>query len=59
LDDISAVWYRRAYNIGSGLKEELDSKFYGAAMGEIRTTLFGFLESIDVYALENQVFTEE
>ncbi|MCF2219801.1 MvdD family ATP-grasp ribosomal peptide maturase [Chryseobacterium sp. PS-8] len=51
LDDISAVWYRRAYNIGSGLKEELDSKFYGAAMGEIRTTLFGFLESIDVYAL--------
>ncbi|WP_172279501.1 MvdC/MvdD family ATP grasp protein [Chryseobacterium sp. Chry.R1] len=51
LDDIAAVWYRRAYNMGDGLKEELDAKFYGAAMGEIRTTLFGFLESIDVYAL--------
>lgn len=51
LDDIAAVWYRRAYNIGDGLKEELDSKFYGAAMGEIRNTLFGFLESIDVYSL--------
>ncbi len=51
LDDISAVWYRRAYNIGNGLKEELDSKFYGAAMGEIRNTLFGFLESVDVYSL--------
>lgn len=51
LDDIAAVWYRRAYNMGDGLKEEIDAKFYGAAMGEIRTTLFGFLESIDVYAL--------
>ncbi|EJL70074.1 MvdD family ATP-grasp ribosomal peptide maturase [Chryseobacterium populi] len=51
LDDITAVWYRRAYNMGNGLKEEIDAKFYGAAMGEIRTTLFGFLESIDTYAL--------
>lgn len=51
LDDIAAVWYRRAYNMGNGLKEELDAKFYSAAMGEVRTTLFGFLESIDVYAL--------
>lgn len=51
LDDIAAVWYRRAYNMGSGLKEEIDTKFYGPAMGEIRTTLFGFLESIDAYAL--------
>lgn len=51
LDDISSVWYRRAYNIGNGLKEELDPKFFGAAMGEIRNTLFGFLESVDAYAL--------
>lgn len=51
LDDISAVWYRRAYNIGKDLKEELDPKFFGAAMGEIRNTLFGFLESVDAYAL--------
>ncbi|WP_370896962.1 MvdD family ATP-grasp ribosomal peptide maturase [Chryseobacterium gossypii] len=51
LEDIAAVWYRRAYNIGNGLKEEMDPKFYGAAMGEIRNTLFGFLESIDAYAL--------
>ena len=32
LDDIYTVWYRRAYNIGNGLKEELDQKFFGAAM---------------------------
>ncbi|HCA06665.1 MvdD family ATP-grasp ribosomal peptide maturase [Chryseobacterium sp.] len=51
LDDIAAIWYRRAYNIGNGLKEELDKKFYGAAMGEIRNTLFGFIESVDAYAL--------
>lgn len=51
LDDIEAIWYRRAYNIGNGLKEELDTKFYGAAMGEIRNTLFGFFESVDVYSL--------
>ncbi|MGE8555905.1 MvdD family ATP-grasp ribosomal peptide maturase [Chryseobacterium jejuense] len=51
LDDISAVWYRRAYNIGKGLKEEMDAKFLSAAMGEIRNTLFGFFESIDAYSL--------
>lgn len=51
LDDIATVWYRRAYNIGNGLKEELDQKFFGAAMGEIRNTLFGFLESLDCYSL--------
>ncbi len=51
LDDISTVWYRRAYNIGNGLKKELDQKFFGAAMGEIRNTLFGFLESLDCYSL--------
>ncbi|GAA5085061.1 glutathione synthetase ATP-binding domain-like superfamily protein [Chryseobacterium ginsengisoli] len=51
LDDIAAVWYRRAYNMGNGLREELDPKFYGAAMGEVRNTLFGFLESIDAYSL--------
>ncbi len=50
LDDIAAVWYRRAYNIGDGLRDQLDIKFYGAAMGEIRNTLFGFLESVDVYS---------
>jgi len=42
LDDISAIWYRRAYNMANGLKEELDGKFLGAALGEIRNTLFGF-----------------
>lgn len=51
LDDISAFWYRRAYNIGKGLKDEIDAKFLGAAMGEIRNTLFGFFESVDVYSL--------
>lgn len=51
LDDISAIWYRRAYNIGKGLREELEAKFYGAAMGEIRNTIFGFIESVDVYSL--------
>lgn len=51
IDDVEAVWYRRAYNIGTGLKEELDPKFYGAVMGEIRGTLFGFLESFDCYTL--------
>lgn len=24
LDDIAAIWYRRAYNIGNGVKEEMD-----------------------------------
>lgn len=51
LDDISAIWYRRAYNMGKGLRDELEAKFYGPAMGEIRNTIFGFIESVDVYSL--------
>lgn len=51
IDDVKSVWYRRAYNIGKGLNEELEPKFYGAAMGEIRATLFGLLESFDCYTL--------
>ncbi|WP_313093748.1 MvdD family ATP-grasp ribosomal peptide maturase [Chryseobacterium flavum] len=51
LDDIAAIWYRRAYNIGKGLKDELEQKFYGPAMGEIRNTIFGFIESVEAYAL--------
>ena len=51
LDDVYSLWYRRAYNIGSGLKEEVEGKFFGAAMGEITHTLFGFLQSNDCYSL--------
>jgi len=51
IDDVFAVWYRRAYNIGIGLKDELEDQFYNPAMGEIRQTLFGFMESMDCYSL--------
>ena len=49
IDDITALWFRRCYNLGKGLSEELDKKFLGAAMGELRQTLFGMTESMPCY----------
>lgn len=51
LEDISAIWFRRAYNFGRGLNEVLEKKFLSAAMGEVRQTLMGFIESVPVYSL--------
>lgn len=51
IDDITAFWYRRAYNIATGLKEEIDAKYLPSMQGEIRATIFGYLESIQCYSL--------
>lgn len=49
IDDITALWFRRAYNLGRGLSGEIDKKFLGAALGELRQTLFGMTESMPCY----------
>ncbi|ASZ12348.1 hypothetical protein KTO58_12925 [Chitinophaga pendula] len=52
LDDVSAVWFRRGYNIGKGLDTVLDKEFLSAAKGEVQRTLFGMLEGLDAFHLE-------
>lgn len=52
LGDITAVWYRRSYNIGKGLETVLDKEFLQSSIGEVRRTLFGMLEGLPCFQLE-------
>jgi glutathione synthase/RimK-type ligase-like ATP-grasp enzyme len=49
ISDITGLWFRRAHNLGKGLGKVIESNYYAAAMGEIRTTFFGFLEGLDCF----------
>lgn len=51
IHDVEAVWYRRSHNLGSGLSSVLDKEFVSSAYGEIRTTLFGMLESLNCFQI--------
>lgn len=52
LDDITACWYRRSFNLGTGLKEMLDKEYLGPTMLEVKRTLFGMLESLPCFHIE-------
>lgn len=51
IHDVEAVWYRRSHNLGSGLSNVLDKEFLSSAYGEVRTTLFGMLESLNCFQI--------
>ncbi|WP_136667015.1 MvdC/MvdD family ATP grasp protein [Flavobacterium sp. H122] len=51
IHDAEAVWYRRSHNLGAGLSEALDKEFLSSVYGEIRTTLFGMLESLNCFQI--------
>lgn len=51
LHDLEAVWFRRAHNLGGDVKDVIDKEFWGSILGEIRVTLFGFLESINCFQI--------
>ncbi|SHJ09136.1 MvdC/MvdD family ATP grasp protein [Flavobacterium terrae] len=51
INDVEAVWYRRSHNLGAGLSNVLDKEFVSSAYGEIRTTLFGMLESLNCFQI--------
>ena len=51
IHDVEAVWYRRSHNLGAGLSNVLDKEFVSSAYGEIRTTLFGMLESLNCFQI--------
>jgi hypothetical protein len=49
LHDITGLWFRRAHNLGQGLGNVIESEYYAASMGEVRTAFFGFLEGLDCF----------
>lgn len=52
LNDVSAVWFRRSYNIGSGLNEVLEKQYLGPSLDEVKRTLFGMLDGLDCFHLD-------
>ena len=51
LDKLDAIWYRRAYGIGSDLEALLDKRFLQATQGELRHTLIGMVEGQKCFIL--------
>jgi len=51
LHDIEALWYRRSHNLAKGLETVLEQEYLGSTHGEIRTTLFGMLESLNCFQI--------
>lgn len=52
LSGVTGVWYRRSFNLGSGLKEILDKEYLGPTMKEVQRTLFGMLEGMPCFQIE-------
>lgn len=52
LETVTAVWYRRSYDIGKGLSEVLEEEYVNPSMSEIKRTLFGMLESLPCFKME-------
>jgi glutathione synthase/RimK-type ligase-like ATP-grasp enzyme len=51
LEDLRAVWYRRAFGLGTGLNKQVDAAYLSVAMGEVRHTLIGMIEGLDCFKL--------
>src|ERR1700750_2150075 len=51
LNDLSGVWYRRRFIVGSGLKKILPKEYLGPTMREIQHTLFGMLEALPCFQI--------
>lgn len=51
LHDLEAVWYRRSHNLAAGLEKVIDREYLGSTLGEVRTTLFGMLESLNCFQI--------
>jgi hypothetical protein len=52
LEKVTAIWFRRSYNIGKGLEQTLEREFVSPAMGEIQRTFFGMLEGMPCFKME-------
>lgn len=51
LEDVTAVWYRRSYNLGKGLQKAIGAEYLSAAIEEVKRTLMGMLEGLNCFHL--------
>ena len=51
LDDVTAVWYRRSFNLGKGLQTVIDQEYLRATAEEVKRTLMGMLEGLNCFHL--------
>jgi hypothetical protein len=51
LEDVTAVWYRRGYNMGKGLQTVVDAPYLPATIEEVKRTLLGMLEGLHAFHL--------
>ncbi|NII28613.1 MvdD family ATP-grasp ribosomal peptide maturase [Pseudoflavitalea sp. X16] len=49
LEDVTAVWYRRSFNLGKGLQTVIDQEYLRATVEEVKRTLMGMLEGLNCF----------
>lgn len=49
LEDVTAVWYRRSFNLGKGLQTVIDQEYLRATIEEVKRTLMGMLEGLNCF----------
>lgn len=52
LNDVSAVWFRRSYNIGNGLNKILEKEYLHPSLLEVKRTLYGMLDGLNCFHLD-------
>lgn len=52
LNDVTAVWFRRSYNVGTGLQKVLEKEYVAVSIGEAKRTLFGMLDGLNCFHLD-------
>ncbi|WP_315823842.1 MvdC/MvdD family ATP grasp protein [Paraflavitalea speifideaquila] len=57
LEDVTAVWYRRGYNLGKGLQTVVEAPYLPATIEEVKRTLLGMVEGLNAFHLgRNSVY---
>jgi glutathione synthase/RimK-type ligase-like ATP-grasp enzyme len=51
LEDVTAVWYRRSFNLGKGLQTVIDQEYLRATIEEVKRTLMSMLEGLNCFHL--------
>jgi hypothetical protein len=53
LNDVTAVWFRRAYGLGSGLNKVLEKEYLQPSLLEVKRTLYGMLDGLNCFHLDH------
>jgi hypothetical protein len=52
LETVTAIWFRRSYDLGKGLDNTLEPEFVSPALAELKRTFFGMLEALPCFKME-------